>query len=237
MLLALTVLAFVLPAWSHPYGGDYRKGAGEPGNGVVGQRVTVWLRPTEVELEYVAEVPAARVYREAKAQNAGKEWSAQYIEALRGNVRVMWEGAPLSLAPAVIDDAARQGEAEFLEFHARGTATVTTPGTLSVSNGNYPDELSYFANTVHIDGGLVATRTSLLKVVNGRLKDNVHGAWMKLESAREFLVEVRGARAWERGEEAPLPARLAGMIPTPRWVYGAPGLVPLVFLAWWWKRR
>lgn len=231
------LLAFAALALAHPYGGDYRKGAGEPGMGVVGQRVTVWVRAREVEVEYIAEVPAARIYREAKEAGGGKEWSAQYIEGVRGNIRASWEGAALPLTPVAVTDAARKGEADFLEFHARGAAAISPSGTLRISNGNYPDEISYFANTVYLAGDLVATASSLLRVVNGKLKDNVHGAWVKVESAREFSVTIRPAHGWEVGDEGTLPTRMEGMLPTPRWVYAAPGLVPLVFLLWWWKRR
>lgn len=228
-------------AFAHPFGSS--PGQGEPGSGVVGQRLRIEVTGDSVQIEYVAEVPAMRVYREAKAVGADATYAARRIEELRDAVRASWEGEALRLEPVEIPSPARAGEGGFLEFHARGRAAVRLPGRLHVRNGNFPDESSYFMTTVTLGPGLVAERSTLLTVKDGRPRDNRNGAWRRDEAAREVEVELRRARPWEEaGGEAPIAVRSAGALPT-RWSFvagiGALGLLlPTAGLALRrWRRR
>lgn len=218
------MLFLVALALAHPFSG--KPGAGEPGSNIVGQRLLIRVEASRVEVEYVAEVPAIRVYREAKAEGADSTYAARKIEELRGNIHATWDGAPLPLTPVPIDAPARNGEGGFLELHARGEAAIGRAGTLHVRNGNYPDENAYFMSDVTLGPGVVATGSSLLTVVGSRARDNTHGAWVQRESARELDVTVRPAALWEVAEgDAKLPLRTEGLVPRRTWVFGLPVLV------------
>lgn len=219
-------MVLVALAFAHPYVSS-GPGKGEPGMGVVGQRLAVVLTPEGVDVHYVAELPAMRVYQEAKAMGAGPTYAADKIEELRGAVRVTWNGVSVPLTRVDVDNPARRGDGDFLEFHLAGHGTLQGEGTLRVSNGNFPDEGCYFDTELSLGPGLVVTDTSLAKVRDGKVRDNKNGAWVRDEAARELTASVRAARPWEDAAgTAPLPQRMAGAMAWPRTAIAA-GLTAL----------
>lgn len=223
-------LLFVPLAHAHP------ATSGVPGatRDVIGQRLEVRLLPAEVEVEYVAEVPQRRVWAEAKADGAASGWADARLEELAGGLTVLWDGAPLATEAIALEDPARAGENGFVELRvARRAALPDDEGTLSLRNANFPDERCFFATEVEVSGALVVTETSLLRVKDGRLRDNRHGAWVREEAAREPKVTVRRATLFERAEgTSPLPTRMQGIVrDAPPWWVHVLGVLGLAGLA------
>jgi len=63
-----------------------------------------------------------------------------------------------------------------------------------------------------VPGDRVVTRSTLVRVKDGRLRDNRHGAWTREESSRELEIGLRRAWPWERvAGVRTLPERMAGL--------------------------
>lgn len=226
----LWLVPFVL---AHPFTG--KGGAGEPGASIVGQRLAVRVDTDHVTVEYIAEVPAMRVYKEAKAEGADATYATKKLEELRGNVHATWQDTPLPLTSVTLADPARAGEGGFLEFHVKGEAPISGAGTLHVRNGNFPDENAYFMSDVTLGPGVVVEASSLLQVRSGLPRENKHGAWVREESARELSMTVRPAKLWEIATgDGKLPVRTVGLLAERRWIFGLPALLllPLGFVVW-----
>lgn len=238
--MPLTTLALLAVALGHPVGGEGRAGGIET-TGVVGMRLVVRVDAASVELDLEAEVPARRVYEDARAGGADATFAERYATRLGNQLRASWGGAPIALAPAdgIGAPAARAGELEYVTFTARRRGPHPgAPGTLAIENRAFLGEAAYFATTVLVAGDLVATGTSLLRVAGGALRDNRHGAWIRDDRQRTVTVDLRPARPWERAAEATaLPSRMQGVLarPSPAWIAGA--LLPLAAAAIAWRRR
>lgn len=210
-------------------------GASGAARDTIGHRVALTVGAEEVELRYVAEVPERRVLEEARA-SAAPGYGEQLLASLADGVRLTWDGEPLSATRIAVADGVKGGEKGFLDFTVSWRATLPDDsGTLGVRNGNFPDVEGFFATSVTLDGTLLAEETSLLKVKDGRIRDNWHGAWVKDESAREPWVRIRPAGLFERADEpSPLPQRMSGIgaQEPPAWVFGllALALVPIAWL-------
>lgn len=194
-----------------------------------------------MRVDYYAEVSAIRVYKEAKADGAGKDWAARRAEEFRDGVRVRWNGTDLPLTPLSVEKPGKTTEADYVEFHIAGLAALpSTNGELRLEMGNFPDEPCYGAVSVSVPGTLVVTGSSLAAVRGGRLRDNVHGAWRRDDKARVATLQIRPSKPWEFGDIGPLPSRLEGLIPWPRaWKAAAAGsgVLGLVALGALWFRR
>jgi hypothetical protein len=233
------VLLLVPLLYAHPGSAPGASGAARD---TVGHRVSLTVGAHDVELRYVAEVPERRVLEEARASGA-PGYGEQLLASLTDGVRLTWDGAPLPATALVVSDGVKGGEPGFLDFTVAMRAPLPSDsGTLGVRNGNFPDVDGFFATSVTLDGTLVAEETSLLKVKQGRIRDNWHGAWVKDESAREPWVKIRPAGFLE-GASAPepLPQRMAGIVggEPPPWVLAvlAMLLIPLAWLGRWLGQR
>lgn len=217
---------FITLAFAHP--GVVGRAQAHSAPEIIGQRlkVTIDAAPGQLRLDYAAEVPERRVMTEVAALEAAAQpgYAARRLVELAGELRARWNDAPLTLTGVEVDHAARRGEPGFLEFHVSLTAPLpTAAGTLTVQNGNYPDESGFFATEAVIPGGLVVTATSLGQVHDGLLTGSTHGAWTREERARELTLTLAPAGYWERRDaSAPLPERMRGLrsLSAPRWLYG-----------------
>ncbi len=230
MFLLVPILLPLLHA--HPGSSPNASGAGRD---TIGHRVELIVGADAVDLRYVAEVPERRVLEEARA-SGGPGYGERLLATLSDGVRLTWDGAELPATPVPVPDGVKAGEPGFLDFVVAWHAALPgQTGTLGVRNGNFPDVDGFFATSVTLDGGLLAEGTSLLKVKQGRIRDNWHGAWVKDESSREPWVTIRPASWSERAEApAPLPQRMIGLAADhpPPWVYVvlAISLIPIAWL-------
>lgn len=235
MLLPYPAL-FASVALAHPATAGI---GGAAARDTIGQRIAVEIGPDAVLVRYLAEVPAKRVYAEARAEGADATWAARRADELGDALAVTWDGQPLALQEVPVAEPARAGEAGFVDFRAERRATLPSPaGTLGVRNPNFPDDRCYFAVEARISGDLVVEETTLVRVEDGRLRDNRHGAWQQDERARETTIAVRRAGVFERAEgDAPLPERMAGIVPAgpPPWLVAAL-VVSLLPIAWLGRR-
>ncbi|MDP2312557.1 MAG: hypothetical protein Q8P41_06595 [Pseudomonadota bacterium] len=200
----------------------------------IGHRIELTVGATEVEIRYIAEVPERRVLEEARATGA-PGYGEKLLASLTDGVALTWDGAVLPSTPVPVAEPVAGGEKGFLDFVVvRHAVRAAGRGTLGVRNGNFPDVDGFFATSVTLDGSLLAEETSLLKVKQGRIRDNWHGAWLKDESGREPWVRVRPA-GWGQSSPtpAPLPQRMAGLEGEgpPPWFFGVLVLL-LVPIAW-----
>ncbi|MDP2308852.1 MAG: hypothetical protein Q8P18_22715 [Pseudomonadota bacterium] len=226
------MLLLVPLLYAHPGSSPGASGAARD---TIGHRMELIVGADEVELRYTAEVPERRVLEEARATPG---YGQQLLSSLADGVRLTWDGAPLPSTAIVVPDGVKGGEKGFLDF----TVALRAPfpddgrhGTIGVRNGNFPDVDGFFATSVTLDATLLAEETSLLKVKQGRIRDNWHGAWVKDEAAREPWVKIRPAGLLERGSgPLPLPQRMAGVAgdEPPPWVFGllALALLPIGWL-------
>lgn len=226
MLLLIPLL------FAHPGSSPGASGAARD---AVGHRLELTLGVDQVELRYVAEVPERRVLDQARAAGT-PGYGTELLASLADGVRLTWNGEPLPADTIVVPDGVRGGEPGFLDFTVAWRATLPShSGTIGVRNGNFPDVEGFFATSVTLDGSLIAEETSLLKVKQGRVRDNWHGAWVQFESAREPWVRVRPAGFLEHASQPlPLPQRMAGVVGTepPPWVFAllALALIPIAWL-------
>ena len=205
---------------------------------ILGQRFEIELsfaEPTSEALKlrvvYKAEVPERRVLTEvARLEPAeSKRYAANRLAELTGSIKVRWDDAPVELKSVPVEHAASAGEAGF-EFKLDLQAMLPTrTGTLSLVNGNFPDETCFFATQVTLPGALVVTQTSLAGVSSaGLVAGSTHGAWTRDERARDLTFSVAPAGYWERREgDFPLPERLRGLrtLSVPRWVHALAAVV------------
>jgi hypothetical protein len=234
------VLLTVIPlALAHPgYGSS---GTSTP-RSTVGQRMELAVGDTAVDLRYIAEVPERRVLEEARSSGEAG-YGTKLLDTLAGNVHLVWDGKDLLTTRTPLESPVAAGESGFLDFTVALHADLPGhTGTLGIRNGNFPDELAFFATSMTLAGDLIAEETSLLRVKDGQLRDNWHGAWLRDETAREPWVKIRPAQFWETatGPEA-LPKRMAGVDHggPPWWgvVLMALGLVPIALAGRWLGRK
>ncbi len=203
------MLLFVPLVFAHPGSAPGASGALRD---YIGHRVALVVTADAVDLRYVAEVPERRVLEEARsATDPG--YGKRLLESLAGEVKLTWDGALLPATRVPIEDAVTAGDGGFLDFAVAWHAALPGPrGRLGVRNGNYPGDPGFFATEVTLDGRWMADATSLLRVKDGRLRDNWHGAWVKNEEAREPWIELREAGFFERASAPePLPRRMTGV--------------------------
>ncbi len=236
----MTAVLLLSAALAHPLGAA---GASDPNGGMPGQRIEVTVADAEVRVDYYAEVAALRLYKEAREEGAsGPSWALGRAESLRGGVKARWSGETLALSAVKVEPAAELKPTGYVEFHiASGAPLPSIAGTLEVRMDNFPDEPCYYAASVRLGGEFVATSTSLGRVLKGRLRDNLHGAWRRNEAGRVTTVALRTVRPWEDQTPGPLPERLEGLVDrSSEAVPAAIGAGFLVLLVAWvvrWRRR
>lgn len=187
-------------ALAHPYGHRPGDPAGSPS--VFGLRLTVDVADDALRVTFVAEIPR-RVFPPAPLETLGPE--------LQGALALRWDDQPLALTWTA--PRAEPGDSGFVDLRLEGVGPLPAPaGTLRLRNGAFPDQDCFYSTTVNVPGDRVVTRSSLVRVKDGRLRDNRHGAWTREEAARELEVELRRARPWERVDgPRTLPERMAGL--------------------------
>lgn len=235
--MILTLLACFPLASAHPSGAN---NASNPRGGMPGQRIEVDVRADSVRVDYFVELAGIRMLQEARAAGAeGPTWAARRVEELRPSVRVRWNGSDLALTALVVPEPARMQEEGDVELHLAAEAPLpASAGDLEVRMDNFPDEASFFAASVTVDGELVVTETSLGRVVEGRLRDNQHDVWRRDDRARVTSLSLRPTRLWESSVTGPLPGRIEGLVPpiVSGWVVaGGIGIMAwaiLGYLAW-----
>jgi hypothetical protein len=209
--MILLVALFSSFAAAHP---GWLPGGGSTGEAqsTVGQRVALHVASDAVTMEYVAELPAADLYRDARL-DGGQDYVLRRLTELYDGVTLTWDGQPLQRTRVEVKDPARAVERNFVELHVAAEAPLPSPsGTLGVRIGNFPDDPCYFATEVTLAGDLVVESSNLATVRAGRLRDNRHGAWLRDESGREPSLTIRPARWWEvAATDQPLPQRMAGL--------------------------
>ena len=217
-------LLFTL-ALAHPPGSS--GGGGEAMGGLPGQRIEAHVQPHRLDLDYYVEVPALRLYKEARAEGAADSgWAARKAESFRPGLRARWADAELPLTATPVEVPAQSREGNFVELHLAATAPLPgPPGTLELRLDNFAGEAGYFAVQVTLDGGLVASETTLGSVRGGSLRDNLHGAWRTGEDARRAALTLRATRPWESHTAGPLPERMAGLVGLDGLVVAGAGLV------------
>jgi hypothetical protein len=226
-------VAFVAVALAHP---GARGAGGGPARLAIGHRSVVVIDGDTATLDYVCEVPAITLYGEARREGATSGYVETKLDELASGLHLTWDGAPLALEPVAVAEPAREGEQGFIDLRVTRRATLPgDTGTLALRNGNYPDTDAYFATEVRLSGDVVATKSSLARVQDGRLRDNRHGAWQREESGREPSVAVRPARWYERADGLfPMTERMEGLLqPTlpARIALAAAGILGLFALA------
>ncbi len=227
---------FVALAFAHPGSGSSVASERD----VIGHRLAIAVGANEVRVDYVAEVPERRVLADAREE---PEYGKKLLAQLGDNVKITWNGEILPATPVAVTDAVKAGEGGFLDFANAWTVTLPShTGKLGIRNGNFPGEPGFFATSVTLDGSVLGTATSLLKVRDGRIRDNWHGAWVRDEAAREPWVELRPAGWFERVDAPePLPRRMVGLASegAPWWwnVLGGIGLVGIAALGRWMGQR
>lgn len=226
LLLALLVHA-------HPGGRDAQ---GRPTD-FLGHRMELRVGEGRLELDYVAEVPLRLVT--AEAEGADRTYARRRAAELADGLRVHWNGEPLRTEAVEVAQPGKLGDQGFIEFEVRRVATLpASTGTLTVSNGNYPDREGFYATRVEVGADLVVTESSLARAQDGRVRDNTHGAWTRKEEAREVRVALAPAGFWERrAGPGVLPERLRGLerlrAPGWTWAVGVAGVVLVAGLAGW----
>jgi hypothetical protein len=205
-LLLLATLAS-----AHPLGAA---GASDPNGGMPGQRAELSVTGGELRVDYFAEVAALRLYKEARAEGAsGPSWAMGRAESLRAGVKARYDGQTLPLEALPVDAPAELQPTGYVEFHLAARAPLPSPpGTLEFRMDNYPDEACYYAVSVRVGGEFVVTETGLGRVLSGRLRDNLHGAWRRSDAGRLTTLTLRAARPWEDSTPGPLPERLEGLV-------------------------
>lgn len=237
------ILLAVTLALAHPLGAA---GAADPNGGMPGQRIELRVADGQLRVDYYAEVAALRLYKEARAEGAsGPTWAMSRAETYRSGLKVRWNGETLPLGPVPVEPAADLKETGYVEFHVAATGTLPGPeGELEVRMDNYPEEACYYAASATVGGDLVVSGTSLARVYEGRLRDNLHGAWRRSDGARVTRLTFRPTRLWESEEPGPLPERMEGLVDRATWVLPAQVVAAALFavatlrVGWTrWRRR
>ena len=96
---------------------------GGSGRSTIGQRVVLNVTHDSVEMEYVAEIPAPDLYREART-DGGTDYIERRLAELAGGVALTWNGADLPTEAVVIADPARMGSDNFVELHVGKRAAL-----------------------------------------------------------------------------------------------------------------
>jgi hypothetical protein len=217
----------ILAALCHPGFGPMSSAEAHPEQAGIGHRVDIRVGPADargqhpVVLDYVAEIPGARLYQEASAANDPR-YPEHLAASLAGGVGLAWNGASLPMTDEAVTPVATEGDRGFVDLHLRRLTTLPgDDGEVKLLNRNYPEDASLFATWVQLPGSLVVGESTLVQVRDGILRKNRHGAWLKGADDREPSFRLRPAGVFERREGLfSLPERMAGLetLARPWWV-------------------
>ena len=225
MLLALST------ALAHPVGGVYPS-----------HQLAVRVQPEGVEVDFGMRLPTHDVVKELQAvsedltEEDAEAFSAGLLDELRDNLELRVDGEP---RPWERLASSAQGTVKYVYYdQTLRVALEPGPHTLELSDGNYPDQLSYFMTEVFVDASLAVTESSLLFFDEGLLKRDLHGRYRMDEEMRELALGWRPL-AWHELRQAegllPLGEALPPELSSTRWLglglLGVLGLVGLVALS------
>lgn len=232
-----SLLLLVLPAaLAHPVGGA------QPSH-----MFKVSVEADQLRVFYSARVPTHDIIQELQptadfGPEAGERFTMKQLDELRDNLaleidgeRVAWERVPGS-------EPTGRGDSRYLFYEQELAAPLSGQRhELFLSNGNRPDQLSFFQWTVGLQPPWVVEDSSLLTFEGGAVKRSLNGQVRMDEDMRELTLELRPAGPVEglfRGEQGRALDDAIGE-PLPWWLRGA-GLgtvLGALGLLWWRGRR
>lgn len=172
----------------------------------------LWLGVAAAHLPAVGPQPGHTLRVDLAAGRVDLRYRLEVVEGTPEPALVVWANgvalpAEWRAEPAVAPEPGWVAA----EWSARVTG-VNPPAELRVENHTLPDQPALFLTAVTVDGGLVVESSTLARVRDGNLRDNVEGAWIRDPAARTLVVAYREAEAGERGATGALPNRMAGML-------------------------
>lgn len=211
-------LLLVAPALAHPFGGA-----------MPGHDLHLEVGPEGVVLDYQAALPthdllvemeAAEVRTEAQS----KAFTEAKLDELAAGLRGRLDAEPATWERLDPERETGRGNQRLVRFEQRlRAATPKAPSIVTLSNGNLPDQLSYFRWTVDVAPSLEVLSCSLVDVEEGQVVETRYGQWRMDEPMRELDLRLRARRL-------PWMAPLLGESEAPRPVHEAMALGPLAAL-------
>lgn len=176
----LLVLALLGSAAAHPFGGT-----------LPGHELRLTVAADRVELRYAARVPTHDVLSELEAlgQADAAAFTDRKLDELADNLRIEADGMRLSWTRAPTDAETGLGNSRAISYEQ--TLSVALPPntrSLHISNGNYPDQPSYFFWSVALMPPLRLSDCSLVDIEGARVLRTRDGQWRMDEEQRELRL-------------------------------------------------
>lgn len=181
MLWSLALLGSPV-AVAHPFGGT-----------LPGHELHLRLSPQAVELRYSARVPTHEILAELKGRELSDPaaFTLAKLDELADNLALDVDGQRLSWSREPSDAETGLGNSRSITYEQTLRAELP-PGarTLHISNGNYPDQTSYFYWEVQVMPPLRVATCSLLDLDGSRVLRTRDAQWRMDEEQRELRLEL-----------------------------------------------
>jgi hypothetical protein len=145
-----------------------------------------------VAIDYLAEVPNRRLIREIEEHDprVDGDFNEQKIAALIRGLHIRAKGEPLSLVSVDLgeDHLRSRPNGSIYKIRLEGPLPEGCQ-SLSIRNGNHPDELAYFFTEVRVSEDLEIASSSLFRIQDGQRIEDKSGRWWIDENMRVFSVE------------------------------------------------
>lgn len=203
-------LLLTAPAFAHPFGGA-----------MPGHDISLSVDASGVTLEYRAALPTHDVLSEleeagVETQEAADAFTQAKLAELAAGLSGRVDADPLRWEHLDPERETGRGDQRLVRFEQRlALRRDRAPGVLLLSNGNAPDQLSYFRWQVEVAPELEVTECSLVDLEEGVVTETRHGQWRMDEAQRELVLRLRPRRlGWVgallgEGDGAPRPVHEA----------------------------
>jgi len=220
-------MLWVTAALAHPVGGVFPS-----------HQLALRVGPEAVEVDYGIRLPTHDVVKELQAvsedlsQEDADAFSQELLDELRDNLIVELDGEAVAWERL---DSSAQGTVKYVYYDQTLRIPVTDDAhSLRLSNGNYPDQLSYFMTEVLVDATLAVEESSMLFFDEGVLKRNLDGRYRMDEEMREITLSWR-ALSWTELRDGegllPLGDALPPEVSATRWLgFGLLGVIGAVLI-------
>ena len=166
-------------------------------SGYFGHLTRTSIDHERLTVEYRIEVPTMRLMREMRereqggATDKGAGFSNEKLDELESGLLITVNGERVQPTRQPIGETGL-GNSRFFIYDLVFDIPLPGPGdyTVEVSNGNYPDEMAYYANEIRVSDAVTIRGSSLLEIEGSTVTRDDNARWILGDAGRVVDMEV-----------------------------------------------